>query len=193
MLQNSFLKVNRFLKRENRFTNPTFVNEEYYVFDFNNNLKSNHLQQLEFTNYVSSNKCKKYMTLEEICKRIYKNEKEWEKLFVADEIDISKNVPKLERIYKIISNVNNDIVDKKELILKFKYIDDMEIQFYIKNNNGTLKLYLIDLYHIGIEATNNKNGRTDRKGIYRARKKCNFDIRAIQEELNKSADKPREI
>ena len=53
----------------------------------------------------------------------------------------------------------------------------------LKMNGGVLKLYLIDLYHLGIEAVNRKTGRRDLKGIYQARKKCEYDIKKINENL----------
>ncbi len=184
MQQNNLFRSGTFSKRVNRFKNSIFIEEEYSAFDFNNNLKSDNIEELEFTNFVSSKLSKKYITLKEICKKINNNEKEWDKLFVADEIAINTNSPRLDRLYNIISNVNNKKVIKSKLILKFKYIADSEIQFYINNENGILKLYLIDLYHIGIEATNRKTGRTDRKGIYKARKNLKFDIKEIKNELD---------
>ena len=176
--------------RTNRFKNPKMIVQQYEKFDFNNNIKSDHIKELEFTNFVKTNTCKKYCTLLDICKKINNNEKEWDKLFVADEIDINVEIPKLHRLYKILNAVNNKEINRKELILKFKYIEDKEIQFYIKKENETLKLYLIYLYHIGIEAVNRKIGIADRKKIYRARKECKCDIKEIQNELNNNTDKP---
>ena len=183
MQQSNLFKSKTFSKRINRFNNSTFIEETYKSFDFNNNLKSDNLEDLEFTNFVSSNICKKYLILTNICQQISKNEKELDKLFVADEIDINVDIPKLNRIYDIINIVNNKQISREKLILKFKYLKDQEIQFYINNDNGVLKLYLIDLYHIGIEATNKRTGRNDRKGIYNARKKYKFDIKEIQKKL----------
>ena len=40
MCQNNKFSINRFKKRVNRFSNPTFVEEEYKWFDFDDNLKS---------------------------------------------------------------------------------------------------------------------------------------------------------
>lgn len=182
MCQNIKFNINRFQKRVNRFKNPTFVDEEYKEFDFNNNLKSSHIPELYFTNFVSSNLCGKYIKLTDICIKIKANNNEWIKMFIPDEIEISRDIPKINRLYKIISIVNDREIDRKELILKFKNLEDKEIQFYIKNENGILKLYLIDLYHLGIEAENKKIHRKDAKGIYNARKKCNYNIAKINNE-----------
>lgn len=193
MLENRLLKQNTIQLRVNRFNNPTFISETYNSFDFNNNLKSVHIEDLEFTNYVSSKECKKYKDLEEVCMKISRNKNELENLFVADELGKSISILKYERLLKILSAINNRQINQTEIILKFKNIEDNEIQFYIKNESGNFKLYMIDMYHIGIEATNKKTGRADRKGIYNARKKCSCDIAEIQNEMNKSSDKPREI
>nr|DAG39816.1 MAG TPA: hypothetical protein [Caudoviricetes sp.] len=173
---NKKFKTNRFNKRVDRFTNPRFIKEEYEEFDFNNNIKSNNIEELYFTNYTSSNICKKYLKLEELCIKIANNNSEWTKTFVADEIDIKNDIPKLNRIYKIIQVVNREEINRKEIILKFKNVEDPEIQFYIKQEKNKLKLYLIDIYHLGIEAKNKKTKRIDARGIYNSRRKCNYDI-----------------
>lgn len=183
MFLNKDIEFNRFRKRVNRFKNPTFVEDKYDGFDFNNNLKSNHIKELCFTNFVSSDKCKKYYELEEICIKIAMNNKEWPKLFIADELDINKEIPKMERLYKIISIVNNGLIKENDIILKFKNLEDQEIQFYIKKENGILKLYLIDLYHLGIEAENKKIKKIDLKGNYKARQKYGYNIESINSKI----------
>ena len=186
MCQNNKFNVNRFKKRINRFKNPVFVEEEYKWFDFNNNLKSDHFPELYFTNFLSSNLCNKYLKLKDICTKIKFNNNEWTKMFIPDEIEIKVDVPKINRLYKIMSLVNNKEINREEVILKFKNLEDKEIQFYIKNENGILKLYLIDLYHLGIEAENKKIHRTDIRSIYNARKKCNYDISNIDNKLEEN-------
>ena len=183
MCQNNKFSVNRFNKRINRFNNPKFVEERYNGFDFNNNLKSNHFPELYFTNFLSSNLSNKYLKLNDICTKIRFNNNEWVKMFVADEIEIKTDIPKINRLYKIISLVNNKEINRNELILKFKNLEDQEIQFYIKNENGVLKLCLIDLYHLGMKAVNKKIHKADIRSIYNARKKCNYDISNINNNL----------
>jgi len=184
---NKKFQINRFNKRVDRFTNPRFVKEEYEEFDFNNNIKSNNIEELYFTNYTSSNICKKYLKLEEICMKIANNNNEWTNTFVADEIDIKNDMPKLNRIYKIIQVVNREEINRKEIILKFKNVEDPEIQFYIKQEKNKLKLYLIDIYHLGIEAPNKKTRRIDARGIYNSRKKCNYNIVNINSKIKELA------
>ena len=184
MQGNRVSKANTIQIRVNRYKNTRFDSVKYKKFDFNNNLKSTHLKELEFTNYVKSKNCKKYVKLRDICKSIILSKSELEILFEADELDDKTSVLKYERMLKIISAINNMKVSKEEVILKFKNRDDKEIQFYIKNENGIFKLYMIDMYHIAIEATNKKTGRADRKGIYRARCFYEYDIKEIQKELN---------
>ena len=183
MCQNKKFSINRFNKRINRFGSPTFVEEEYRGFDFADNLKSNNFPELYFTNFLSSNLCNKYLKLADICTKIKLNNNEWVKMFVADEIEIKTDIPKINRLYKIISLVNNKEINRNELVLKFKNLEDKEIQFYIKHENGSLKLCLIDLYHLGIEAVNKKINKADIRSIYNARKKCNYDISNINSKL----------
>ena len=183
MSENRFSKQNLIQIRVNRFNNPTFKTKKYLGFSFNDNLKSVNLNELEFTNYVKSRNCKKYLDLKRICIKLEKDKNELYKLFEADELDSNTSVIKYERLLKILSIVNNREIQKEEIILKFKNKNDKEIQFYIKDENGIFMLYLIDIYHIGIEAKNKKNGRTDRKGIYRARSCFKFDIKEIQNDL----------
>jgi len=169
-------------KRVNRFgTNTTFEEELFEIFDFNKNLKSDKIEELEFTNYLSSNQCDKYFILLEICKKLYENFNNINKLFVTDEFDSHRY--NAQRVYDIMKAINNREIDKTTTIYKLKNKEDPEIQFYVSREKNILKLQLIDVYHIVIETVNRKNGRTDRKGIYNARANCKFDIKEIQEEL----------
>lgn len=135
MFQSNTFKANRFQKRVDRFKNPIFIEESYDTFDFNGNLKSTNIPKLNFTNFTSSNLCKKYLDLKEICLCINANNSKWEKLFLADEVNMSIDIPKINRIYQIISIVNNREIERDELILKFRNIQDKEIQFFIKKEN----------------------------------------------------------
>ncbi len=163
-------------KRINRFNNPYFEKEKYEEFDFNNNMKSDNFKELKFTNYTTSDKCNKYHKLQEICNKIINNIEEWDKLFIADEININKDIPKLDRIYAILCKVNGRKINRKELILKFKNLEDNEIQFFVKNEKGILKLYLVDIYHLAIEAYNKKSRRIDLNGKYKAMSKASYCI-----------------
>ena len=175
---------NIFYKRINRFkSNVSFVEEEYKTFDFNNNLKSDKIEDLEFTNYLSSNQCKKYSLLLNICKNLYNN-CDISKSFIADEFNWNKYNSK--RVQDIINAVNNKTIKSNALVYKLKHRKDPEIQFYVLKEKNSLKLYLIDVYHLAIEAVNAKTGKADRKGIYKARKNNSFDIKEIQRQLHKN-------
>lgn len=145
-----------FRKRIDRFANPRLVEEEYTEIDFNNNLISVCYDELRFTNFTRSDACKKYLHLKDICSKITENAQELEVLFKADELDISADIPKCNRMYAIISKANNNKINRNDLILKFKNRLDPEIQFFIKKEHTILKVYLIDLYHLMIEAYNKK-------------------------------------
>ena len=57
------------------------------------------------------------------------------------------------------------------------------MQFYIKKDEKTLEVCLIDLYHLAIDAKNFKIGRYDLPGRYNVHKKCQYDISNIVLEL----------
>lgn len=171
---------NRFYKRINRYKiNERFIEESFNKFDFNNNLKSDKIDELEFINFLSSDKCNKYFILVDICRKLTQNYNNINKLFIPDEFDSSRC--NSQRVYDIINVVNDEEVNRKVVIFKFKCKEDPEIQFYVSKEENILKLRLIDVYHIAIEAVNKKIGKADRKGIYEKRKKCKFNINKITE------------
>ena len=58
------------------------------------------------------------------------------------------------------------------------------MQLYIKRDSNKYNVYLIDLYHLGIPATNQKTGRSDYRPIYTKREKANYCLsNIINEEL----------
>lgn len=178
---------NVFYQRVGRFTSqPKAKKEEFEKFEFNNNLKSNKIEELEFTNYLSSNKCNKYFVLLEVCKNLYNN-CYINKYFVVDNFNWTKLNAK--RVQDIINTINCEQIKENTVIYKLKNKEDQEIQFYVTKENNTLKLQLIDIYHIAIEAINVRTGKADRKGIYKARKNSSFDIKEIQKQLNTETDK----
>lgn len=178
MFQNS--NNNIFTIREERFKIPRFRKEYVNGFSFNNMLKSDNFEELQFTNFVKSENTNKYNDLKEICNKVANNYYELDKLFSADEIDINIDIPKLNRVFNILEKANENSIDRKKLILKYKNKKDKEIQFYIMNENGNYKLMLVDLYHLVIEATNVKTGRKDLKGIYKFHKNYSYNINNIQ-------------
>lgn len=173
---------NIFYRRINRFSNNVYsIKEKYNSFDFNDNLKSNKIEELQFTNFLSSNQCEKYFLLSDICTKLYKNYNNLNKIFVADEFDPNRYNSK--RVFDIINVVNDKKINKKTTIYKFKCKKNPAIQFYISKENNILKLYLIDIYHLVIEATNQRTGKTDRVATYKKRERCNFDIKEIQTKI----------
>lgn len=174
---------NRFVQRENRFKNNVFfTSKEYDSFCFNGNLKSDHYPDLKFTNFVNSREKKIYKELREICVKLITSVNALEHYFIADEIKLSGN-SKINRLYQIMTRVNKKEIGSKNCILKFKNKEEPQMQFYIQNDSGKLKVILIDLYHLGIEAKNWKIGKYDLNGAYKANKKCKFDINNIANEI----------
>lgn len=176
------LESNRFTLRTNRFKSAIFNQEEYDFIDFNGNLKSVNLEELKFTNFVNSSEKKIYKELKEICISLLTSNTIFNNSFLADEIKELKS-KKIQRLYDIISKVNGRKVKPEEAILKFKNKNNPELQFYIKKDGKILKVFLIDLYHLGIDAKHKAFGKYDLVGRYNAYKKCKYDIANIQLEI----------
>lgn len=174
---------NIFQLRVNKYSNERFKKEEYSEFNFNNCLKSDNFEDLQFTNHVKSKEVKKYKLLLDICIELSKNSDVIDKKFEATEIEPSMNKRKLERLYEIIRRVSKEKVDCTNQILKFKNKQDKEIQIFVKKEEDSLKLYLIDLYHLYMEVPNFKTGRCDLSGIYKNHKNLQHCISSIAEIL----------
>lgn len=177
------LASNRFTLRINRFQDAIFNQEEYDLIDFNGNLKSVNLEKLNFTNFVNSSEKKIYKELKDICISVVTSNSMFNNCFIADEIKVSSS-KKIERLYNIISEVNGIEVKSEETILKFKNKNNPELQFYIKKDGKILKVFLIDLYHLGMDARHRAFGRYDLVGRYNVYKKCKYDIANIQLEID---------
>lgn len=184
-----FNDANVFIERKNRFTDNTlFIPKEYNSFCFNGNLKSDNFGDLNFTNFVNSKEKKKYKDLKMLCIELLNCTNALEKHFIADEVKTSSTA-KIARLNNIISRVNKEEINIQNQILKFKNREDPEIQLYIQNDDGELKVLLIDLYHLGIEAFNLKIGKWDLLGAYRANKECKYDISNIAIEIEEFVQK----
>lgn len=185
MQTNNIIKKNKniFNSRISKYTENRFQKEKYLEFDFNDCLKSDNFGDLKFTNYVKSNQTKKYKKLLDICIELEKDINILDKKFQAREIEHNVNKIKLERLYKIISRVSNEVIGNTTEILKYKNKEDPEIQLFIKKENQILKLYLVDLYHLYMEVPNFKTGRADLGGIYKAHKDMQYCISTISEKI----------
>ena len=133
-------------------------------FIFNGNLHSDKIENEKFTNYLSSNKGKLYSILEDLFDKLYYDNYNVLNDFELDENNYSKDSEETQRLKRIIMNTNNinsieDIPEINELI-PAKYLKKKEkryegIRLFVNiRENGYIDLYLIDLYHLGIDAFN---------------------------------------
>lgn len=180
-------KMNKILRNGSGILNV----EPFYFksFNFNGNLHSNKLEEEQFTNYISSYDNKYYKILTKIFDKLNYDDYEFFDEFELDEYISSEYTEASKRLKRIIMEVNG-IKDDRLLpqIDKFKPTKHMrkeekrfdEIRLYVsKDNVGNIDLYLVDLYHLGIDAFNYKLGKNDLKGNYRAREKYNYCISKI--------------
>lgn len=170
---------NIFRLRQNRFKNPQIHDERFEFIDFNGNFKSDNFEHLQFTNYIKSKEKKIYSQLKDIYVNLTTSCSAFRNDFIADELELTSNSSeKLVRLTNIISLVNFQTISNEDTIIKFKYIPNNEIQFYMKKENDILKLYLIDVYHLGIDAKN-KWGIYDLPHRYKINKDYTYDIKNI--------------
>ena len=149
---------NSFLLRSNRFKNPELSEKSFSCIQLKKNLKSIHLSEEMFTNYIKNMGTEKYRKIKNIWEKHKLNSNIINLYMNADELINDGN--KIIRLKKIIEKNINKTLTKNEMInniYKFKHIDDNEIQFYFYYDGKILNLVLIDLFHLGIKAL--KNGR----------------------------------
>lgn len=184
MLEDNILKM-RYNRFGNNFSKPIIKEEAFERVEFRYSLKSINIPELFFTNFFSSKMCQKYEYFKELYYKYINNSNMFNDLLAGDEIQNS-NRDKLIRLCDIISKANNGesitIKDLVDNIVKFKFKKDITMQLYIKRDSNKYFVYLIDLYHLAIPATNQKTGRNDYKPIYKKREKCNYCLSNISNE-----------
>jgi len=186
MLENNIMKI-RYDRFGNVFNKPIIQEETFEEIDFRNSLKSINIVKDNYTNFFTSNNTDRYIRFKELYKKHKANENIFNNLLSGDEIQHS-NKDKLNRLCNILSITNNHehitIQDLVHSIIKFKFKKDVTMQIYIKKENNKLYVYLIDLYHLAIPATNTKTGRSDYTKIYEKRKNANYCLSNILDEDN---------
>lgn len=155
---------------------------KYKDFYFNGNLYSMHLQDEMFTNFVNSYDKKIYKEVEKIFDAIYMKKVPLDKLLMLLE---NENGSGNERLNRIIQGMG---IKKVPSLMKFKpyhdkkdqTLDTVRIYVYYDKSREEFYLYLVDLYHLGIDARN-RQGKYDLKNRYEAFCKCNKCISRISD------------
>lgn len=189
-------EINKITRKGYNIINTTKFHFE--KFEFNGNWHSNHIEKEEFTNYIRSYEKENvyYNILSNLFKKLYDD-----KYNVLDEFEleennyseISENTKRLKRIIMEVNNIKDieKIPNLNELI-PIQYLKKKEkryrgIRLFVNiRENGYIDLYLIDLYHLGIDAYNAKTGNFNLSRNYNSNKSCKKCISKIVDNYLKS-------
>lgn len=162
-------------------------------FEFNGNIHSNLIEKEKFTNFVKSKENSYYKALKDIINKLYFDNYNFLNEFQLEENNYSEISTETQRLKRIIMEVNN-IKEIKDI----PKINEMIPVMYLKKNNkryqglrlfvnirenGYIDLYLIDLYHLGINAYNNKTGKFELDRNYKTNKDCSTCISKIVDDF----------
>jgi hypothetical protein len=156
--------------------------------------KSKNFREVHFTNYISSNKCKEWSVLADICNKLKAGETtELLREFEQTEIEDRNKDNKLMRLCKIISQSRNrkcytkcNKIDNKcfernvlkTLENKYRYSKkwNVPLRIFARKVRDTVYVCLIDLYHLAVPAVNHGCNRRSNYKDYEENyaKKNNF-------------------
>lgn len=159
-------------------------------FEFNGNLHSDNIEKEKFTNYINSYEGNTYYKI--LCdlfnKLYYDNYSIFEE-FELEENNYSEISSETQRLKRIIAEVNNlkniASIPKINELIPVKRLKDKEkrykgIRLFVNiRDNGYIDLYLIDLYHLGIDAYNATTGGYNLDRNYNSNKQCKKCISRI--------------
>lgn len=180
-------KGNLFKHEINKITRRGYKIIDYSPFHFekfifNGNLHSDKLETEKFTNYLSSYDCKLYYILKDLFDKLYQDNYNIFNDFELEENNYSETSSETIRLKRIIKHVNNikDIEEIPEIneLIPTKYLKKQEkryegIRLFVNiRENGFIDLYLIDLYHLGINAYNVKTQTYTMNRNYKSNEKC---------------------
>ena len=175
-------KIQSKIVKNNRIGNRIISRELITVKDFNINgaLHSINIEEKFFTNYVKSYDKKIYKELKEIFDEVHYCQSTLEQKFILAQ----------KRLNDIIKENLN--IDKVPGLMKFKpkhpkedkTLEGVRIYVYYDMNVEEFDLYLVDLYHLGVEGYNANIGKYDLKHRYKINSECKKCISKIADEYN---------
>lgn len=187
-------KNNQFKHRINKITRERYgvINSTPFHFEkfiFNGNLHSDKIEEEKFTNFLRSYEGKIYEILQDLFNKLYYDNYNLFNEFELDENNYSKTSPETMRLKRIIMHTNNiknieDIPEINELI-PVKHLKEKEkrykgIRLFVHiTEDGYIDLYLIDLYHLGINAYNTTTKKYDLNRNYSSNEDCTRCISKI--------------
>lgn len=161
-------------------------------FEFNGNLHSDLIEKEKFTNYIRGyGENTYYKILTNLFDKLYYDNYSFFDEFQLEENNYSDISPETQRLKRIIMKVNN-IKDMKNVpaineLIPVQYLKHKEkrykgIRLFVNiRENGYIDLYLIDLYHLGINAYNTTTGNYDLERNYNSNKDCKKCISKISD------------
>ncbi len=170
------IKVNK--RIGNKIIDSSMI--RYKNFNMNGAIHSVDIEDKIFTNFVKSYEKKIYKEVKEVFDDIVlNNTKLDDRLTLVD--NENQNINNRDRLNEIIKESLN--IEHVPALMKFKpkskkddqTLDSVRIYVYYDKNTEEFNLYLIDLFHLGIDGFNYKIGRYDLESRYRinsVNKKC---------------------
>lgn len=161
-------------------------------FIFNGNLHSVRMPEEKFTNFIRSYNGNVYQILKELFDKLYYNNYNILNDFVLDESNYSDISAQAKRLKKIIMFTNNikdieslprisELIPAKHLKNKEKRYKGIRLFVHIRED-GYIDLYLIDLYHLGINAFNVTTQNYDLGRNYNSNENCKKCISKIADD-----------
>lgn len=182
-------KVSSQIIKINRIGNRVISKEKIIVKGFNANgaLHSVNIEEKLFTNYVKSYDKKIYKEIKKIFDDIWNNNASLDEKFIL--LDNEKgNIQKEERLNDIIKETLN--INNIPSLMKFepkhdkkdKTLEGVRIYVYYNKDFEEFDLYLVDLYHLGIDGYNANLGKYDLKNRYIKNSNCKKCISKIADD-----------
>lgn len=179
--QHNILSSNT-IKVKNRIGNKIISTDKIRFKEVNMNgaIHSIKLENKYFTNFVKSYDKKLYIEIKELFDDIILKNATLDEKFILLNND-NQNDEKDKRLQEIIKENLN--IEKIPSLMKLKpktpkndqTLDGVRLYVYYNKTTEEFELYLIDLYHLGIDGKNYKIGKYDLKGRYKVNseyKKC---------------------
>ncbi len=184
-------EINKITRRGSKVIDLSPFHFEKFI--FNGNLHSNKIPEEKFTNYIKSYEGNTYYTiLKQLFDKLYYDNYNIFNDFQLEEnnySEISKETLRLKRIIMETNNIKNieDVPIINELI-PVKRLKDKEkrykgIRLFVNiREDGYIELYLIDLYHLGIDAYNVATQNYNLSRNYRSNENCKKCISKIADD-----------
>ena len=180
-------EINKITRRGYRVINSSPFHFEKFI--FNGNLHSIHMEREKFTNYIKSEGNAYYKILKNLFDKLYYDDYNLFNEFELEENNYSEISTDTLRLKRIIMETNdiNDInkIPKINELIPVRYLKEKErryqgIRLFVNiRENGYIDLYLIDLYHLGINAYNMKTQNYNLDRNYNSNKDCKICISKI--------------